>query len=102
LNVSRETLQSTVFLKQLQQALIKRLIQLFARVAVEDSETYSTLIEAYGTVLKIGAAEDTKNREKLAALTRFSTNRRKETSLDQVNISSSAAQKLRHHISTVS
>jgi len=86
LNVSRETLQSTVFLKQLKQAIIKRLIQLFARISEDDSEKYSALIKSYGTVLKLGAVEDSKNSEKLVALTRFYTNHRNETSLDSVSI----------------
>jgi heat shock protein 90kDa beta len=86
LNVSRETLQSTVFLKQIKQAIIKRLIQLFTRVAEEDSEKYSKLVKAYNTVLKLGTIEDTKNQAKLVPLIRFHTNQRNETSLDDVSI----------------
>jgi HSP90 family molecular chaperone len=84
LNVSRETLQSTRFLKQIRQVILKHLIQLFARLAVEDKEQFAALQASYGTVLKLGTVEDSKNRDKLAALTRFSTNQRNSTSLDEV------------------
>jgi len=36
----------------------------------------------YGSALKLGAVEDTKNREKLAALTSFTTNHRNSTTFD--------------------
>jgi heat shock protein beta len=84
LNVSRETLQSTRFLRQIKQVVLKHLIQLFMRLAEEDPENFNELQTKYGTALKLGAVEDTKNRNKLAALTRFSTNHRNSTSLDEV------------------
>jgi len=83
LNVSRETLQSTKFLKQLKQVILKRLIQLIARLAEEEPEKFNELQKNYGSVLKLGAVEDKKNRDKLAALTRFSTNQRNNTSLNE-------------------
>lgn len=83
MNVSRETLQSTRFLKQLKQIIIKRLIQVFTRIANEDEEKFNELQETYGNILKLGAVEDHKNREKLTALTRFATTQRNNTSLDQ-------------------
>jgi heat shock protein beta len=83
LNVSRETLQSTKFLKQLKQVILKRLIQLIARLAEEEPEKFNELQNNYGAVLKLGALEDYKNRDKLAVLTRFSTNQRNNTSLNE-------------------
>lgn len=84
MNVSRETLQSTKFLKQIKQVILKRLLQLFARIEEEEPEKFSQLQKNFGTVLKLGAVEDKKNSKKLALLTRFATNQRNETSFDQV------------------
>ncbi|KIK65280.1 hypothetical protein GYMLUDRAFT_38715 [Collybiopsis luxurians FD-317 M1] len=86
LNVSRETLQSTAFLRQLKSIILKRLLQLFTKMSGledEDKEKFEKFYESYGGVLKLGAVEDIKNREKLATLIRFATNRRNYTSLDQ-------------------
>ncbi|KAJ7507789.1 heat shock protein Hsp90 [Mycena galericulata] len=83
LNVSREMLQSTRFLRQMKQIIMKRILQLFARIAEEDEEKFKKIVEVYGSVFKLGAVEDTKNREKLTALTRFTTTQRNYTSLDQ-------------------
>ncbi|KAF7355281.1 Heat shock protein [Mycena sanguinolenta] len=83
LNVSRETLQSTRFLRQLKQIIIKRILQLFNRIAEDDEEKFKKISDVYNGVFKLGAVEDVKNRDKLTALTRFSTNQRNFTSLDQ-------------------
>ncbi|EIN10746.1 heat shock protein Hsp90 [Punctularia strigosozonata HHB-11173 SS5] len=83
LNVSRETLQSNKFLKQLRSIILKRLLQLFQKLADEDGEKWQKVQENYAGVLKLGAVEDTKNRDKLIALCRFHTNQRNSTSLDQ-------------------
>lgn len=85
LNVSRETLQSNRFLKQLKGIIIKRLIQLFTKIAEEDAEKFKEIQGTYGSIFKLGAVEDLKNREKLAALTRFTTTQRNETSFDEVS-----------------
>ncbi|KAH7929430.1 HSP90-domain-containing protein [Leucogyrophana mollusca] len=82
LNVSRETLQSSAFLKQIRQIVIRRLIQLFTRIAKEDEAKFAEIQKIYGTVFKLAASEDSKNREKLAALVRFNTNQRNATSFD--------------------
>ncbi|KAF8639823.1 hypothetical protein AX17_001079 [Amanita inopinata Kibby_2008] len=82
LNVSRETLQSSHFLKQLKSIILKRLIQLFSKVKQEDAEKFAKVQEVYGALLKLGTVEDEKNREKLLPLIHFSTNQRNSTSLD--------------------
>ncbi|KAK0468346.1 Hsp90 protein-domain-containing protein, partial [Desarmillaria tabescens] len=82
LNVSRETLQSNLFLRQLKQIILKRIIQLFTRLS-EEGEKLEEMHKTYGSVLKLGAVEDLKNRDKLTALTRFATNQRESVSLDQ-------------------
>jgi heat shock protein 90kDa beta len=84
LNVSRETLQSTRFLKQLKQIIIKHVIQLLSKFSEEDGEKFEQFVKTYNTVIKLGAVEDTKNREKLMGLARFNTNQRNFTTLDQV------------------
>lgn len=84
LNVSRETLQSSAFLKQIRNFVIRRLLQLFAKIAEGDLEKFHEITSAYNTVLKLGAAEDSKSREKIAALTRYTTNQGNGTSLDSV------------------
>ncbi|KAI0750667.1 heat shock protein Hsp90 [Daedaleopsis nitida] len=83
LNVSRETLQSNAFLKQLRGIVLKRLLQLLTRIMEEDPEKWAKIQEVYGNVFKLGAVEDTKNRDKLVSLVRFSTNQRNSTSLDE-------------------
>lgn len=82
--MSRETLQSNRFLKQLKGIIIKRLIQLFTKIAEEDEDKFKEIQETYGSIFKLGAVEDTKNREKLASLARFTTTQRNDTSFDQV------------------
>lgn len=83
LNVSRETLQSSRFLKQLRAIILKRILQLFTRISEDEPEKFKDIQTNYGTALKLGAVEDQKNREKLVALCRFNTNQRNLTSLDQ-------------------
>ncbi|KAF7352824.1 HSP90-domain-containing protein [Mycena venus] len=83
LNVSRETLQSTRFLRQMKQIIMKRILQLFTRISEDDEEKFKKISEVYNSVFKLGAVEDVKNRDKLTALARFSTNQRNHTSLAQ-------------------
>lgn len=86
MNVSRESLQSNRFLKQLRQIIVKRVIQLFTKISEgDDQEKNDKMQQTYGSILKLGAVEDIKNRDKLAGLTRFTTNQRNNTSLDQVS-----------------
>ena len=83
LNVSRETLQNNAFLKQLRGIILRRLLQLLARLQEEDAEKWGHIEETFGNVFKLGAVEDRKNRDKLVNLIRFATNQRNSTSLDQ-------------------
>ncbi|KAL1722314.1 Hsp90 protein-domain-containing protein [Schizophyllum commune] len=85
LNVSRETLQHSVFLRQLKSIILKHIIGLFAKranIEDHDNEEFRKFYDTYGSILKLGAVEDGKNREKLAALVRFTTNQREFVSLD--------------------
>lgn len=79
-------LQSTKFLKQLQSIIVKRLIQTLQRLHEDDGDEDKTwqLHHVYNNVLKLGAVEDAKNKDKLAALVKMPTNQRNATTLDQV------------------
>ncbi|KAF8631941.1 hypothetical protein AX15_002109 [Amanita polypyramis BW_CC] len=83
LNVSRETLQSSRFLKQMRTIILKRLIQLFNKLVIEDPEKFKRVEDAYNPIFKLGAVEDMKNRDKLIPLIRFATNQRNASTLDE-------------------
>ena len=84
LNVSRETLQSTKFLKQLKGILIKRYIQLLQKLLEDDPERFNQIIKVYNNVAKLGAIEtqDMSMQKKIAGLVRFDSNQRESISLD--------------------
>lgn len=81
LNVSREMLQSSRFLQQIKQILTRRLIQLLQRISEESPEKYEEIWRALGPVVKMGALESKKDKEKLAALSRWSSNQRDRKSV---------------------
>jgi len=75
LNVSRETLQSNRFLRQIKNIVITRFIQSMTRIAEEEPERYKEILKGYNQVLKLGVVETAMegkggNKDKLAALTR--------------------------------
>ncbi|KIJ37351.1 hypothetical protein M422DRAFT_178022, partial [Sphaerobolus stellatus SS14] len=82
LNVSRETLQNSKFLKQIKQVLTRRLIQLFQRIAQDNPEKYEEVWKAMAGAIKLGAVESD-HKLKLAGLTRYATNQRNFTSFDE-------------------
>lgn len=77
-------LQNTKFLKTLKRVILKRLLQLVSKLEKEEPEKFEQLQKVYSGVLKLGAVEDKKNREKLVPLCRFATNQRNSTSLNEV------------------
>jgi len=77
-------LQNTTFLKQIKQIVIKRLLQMLTRIADDDPEKFTEVHKVYGNAFKLGAVDDTKNRDKLMHLIRFATNQRDFTSLNEV------------------
>ncbi|KAI0268205.1 Hsp90 protein-domain-containing protein [Gloeopeniophorella convolvens] len=101
LNVSRETLQNTSFLRQIKQAILKRIIQAFTRIAEDDPDKFDEVQKVYGSVLKLGSVEDAKNRDKLILLTRFATNQRNSSSLDDYVSNKKAGQKQIFYVSDV-
>jgi heat shock protein beta len=84
LNVSRETLQNASFLRQIKQAILRRIIQTFTKMMEEEPEKFLEVNKVYNNVFKLGVIEDSKNGEKLVPLVRFVTNQRNSTSLDEV------------------
>ncbi|CCA70224.1 related to HSP82-Heat shock protein [Serendipita indica DSM 11827] len=86
LNVSRETLQSNRFLKQIKNIIITRFIQVMQKTAEEDVEKYKEILKVYNPILKLGVIETaaegkTGNRDKLSSLLRFDTTLRTGISL---------------------
>lgn len=71
LNVSREILQDNPLTRKIRAALIKRSIDLMAKLAKDDHDKYLDFYEQFGEVLKEGPAEDFSNRDKVASLLRF-------------------------------
>jgi len=84
LSVSRETLQNASFLRQIKQTILKRIIQSFTKLAEDEPDKFIEAQKVYGNVFKLGAVEDSKNKDKLIPLIRFVTNQRNITSLDEV------------------
>ncbi|MCB1696659.1 MAG: molecular chaperone HtpG [Pseudomonadales bacterium] len=71
LNVSREILQQDPAVESMRGALIKRVLDMLAKLAKGDD--YPVFWKEFGQVLKEGPAEDFANKEKIAKLLRFST-----------------------------
>jgi heat shock protein beta len=85
LNVSRETLQSSKFVKQMRSIILRHLLILLNKLATEDAEKWALVTKNYGMIFKFGIAEDSKNRDRLINLVRFESTQRKDITLDQVS-----------------
>jgi molecular chaperone HtpG len=73
LNVSREILQKDPNIDSMRGALTKRVLDMLAKLAKNEPESYNNFWKEFGQVLKEGPAEDFANREKIAKLLRFAT-----------------------------
>ena len=82
LNVSREILQQDPKVERIKNALTKRVLDMLKKLS-KDSEAYQTFWNTFGSVLKEGPAEDFANRDKIAALLRFSTTHTDSATQDQ-------------------
>jgi molecular chaperone HtpG len=82
LNVSRELLQQDPKVDKIKSALTKRALDMLKKLT-KDQEAYQNFWNTFGSVLKEGPAEDFANREKIAALLRFSTTHTDSTTQDQ-------------------
>ena len=75
LNVSREILQDNKITMTLRRALTKRSLQMLEKLAKNDVEKYQQFWHEFGLVLKEGPAEDSNNKETIAKLLRFASNK---------------------------
>ena len=73
LNVSRELLQENELVGKIRSAIIRRSLDMIARLAKDDSEQYAKFWQQFGIVIKEGVAEDFANRERIAPLLRFAS-----------------------------
>lgn len=73
LNVSREILQQNKQIDSIRAGSVKRVLDLLASLAKNESEKYTTFWEQFGRVLKEGVIEDQKNGEAIAKLLRFAS-----------------------------
>jgi len=83
LNVSRELLQQDSRLEAIRAALTRRVIDMLDKMAKKNAEDYEKFWAAFGQVLKEGLVEDSKNRDKLARLLRFSSTHSESDKQDQ-------------------
>ncbi|MFC7418426.1 molecular chaperone HtpG [Iodobacter arcticus] len=77
LNVSREILQHSKDIEQIKQGCVKKVLGLLESMANSDDAAeqakYVTFWEQFGRVMKEGVAEDFANKDRIAALLRFSS-----------------------------
>lgn len=73
LNVSRELLQENDLVRKIRSAVVRRTLDLLGRLADHEQDKFLSFWDEFGPVLKEGVVEDTANREKIAALLRFSS-----------------------------
>src|SRR3984893_11305466 len=83
LNISREMLQNNPQLTQIRKAVTGRVIGEFEQLSEKEPESFSKIWEAFGPVIKEGIYEDYERREKLLALSRFTTTAGEKRSLKQ-------------------
>src|SRR3954463_3770622 len=73
LNISREMLQNNPQLAQIRKAVTGRVISEFESLGEKEPEAFTKIWDAFGPVIKEGIWEDYERREKLLALSRFTT-----------------------------
>lgn len=73
LNVSRELLQEHEHLNKIRAAVIKRTLDLLAKMANNKPEDFARFWQTFGAVLKEGVVEDFEQREQINKLLRFHT-----------------------------
>jgi len=86
LNVSREILQQSKQISSIKTGAVKKVLGMLEDLATHDADKYQTFWEQFGNVIKEGPIEDTKNKERIAKLMRFSSthtdNKTQNVSLD--------------------
>ena len=75
LNVSRELLQENELSGKIRSAVIRRSLDMIAKIAKDDPDQYETFWNQYGAVIKEGVVEDFSNRDRITPLLRFASTR---------------------------
>jgi molecular chaperone HtpG len=83
LNLSREMLQNNPQLAQIRKAVTSRLVSELESLADKEPSNFAKIWDAFGPVIKEGIYEDFERRDKLLALSRFSTTAGESRSLKQ-------------------
>ena len=83
LNISREMLQNNPQLTQIRKAVTGRVIAELESLSEKEPENFTGIWDAFGPVIKEGLYEDYERREKLLALSRFTTTAGENRSLKQ-------------------
>jgi molecular chaperone HtpG len=83
LNLSREMLQNNPQLAQIRKAVTGRVVGEFETLSDKEPETFARIWDAFGPVIKEGLYEDFERREKLLALSKFTTTSSDKRSLKQ-------------------
>jgi molecular chaperone HtpG len=83
LNISREMLQNNPQLAQIRKAVTGRVIGELETLSDKEPEAFAKIWDAFGPVIKEGIWEDFERREKLLALSRFTTTAGEKRSLKQ-------------------
>src|ERR1700743_930853 len=83
LNISREMLQNNPQLAQIRKAVTGRVISEFETLGEKEPDKFEKIWDAFGAVIKEGLYEDFERREKLLALSRFTTTAGDKRSLKQ-------------------
>ena len=83
LNLSREMLQNNPQLGQIRKAVATRVISELESLSEKEPDTFTKIWDAFGPVIKEGIYEDFERREKLLALSRFTTTSGEKRSLKQ-------------------
>src|SRR3979490_3209315 len=83
LNLSREMLQNNPQLTQIRKAVTGRVVGELESLSEKEPEAFAKIWDAFGPVIKEGIYEDYERREKLLALSRFTTTAAEKRSLKQ-------------------
>ena len=83
LNISREMLQNNPQLAQIRKAVTGRVVGELESIGEKEPEAFAKIWDAFGPVIKEGIWEDYERREKLLALSRFTTTAGEKRSLKQ-------------------
>ena len=75
LNVSRELLQENELSGKIRSAVIRRSLDLIAKIAKDDSDQYKKFWSQFGAVIKEGIVEDFANRDRITPLLKFASTR---------------------------